>query len=144
MDGIRQAITIRWAAALLATGSIILIAVVSRTAPVAAAAAEAQNPVATKQESISRGRILYSKHCASCHGPSGHGDGPAGHDLDPRPSDLCEPAVMRQSDRQLFRKITMGRRPMPSFRKLLDDGDRWHVVNYIRTLAPPAEAQQGR
>jgi mono/diheme cytochrome c family protein len=34
------------------------------------------------------GKILYERHCASCHGPEGRGDGPAAEALAPRPSDL--------------------------------------------------------
>lgn len=34
------------------------------------------------------GKILYERHCASCHGPEGRGDGPAAEALEPRPSDL--------------------------------------------------------
>lgn len=34
------------------------------------------------------GKILYERHCASCYGPEGRGDGPAAEALEPRPSDL--------------------------------------------------------
>jgi mono/diheme cytochrome c family protein len=35
-----------------------------------------------------RGRLLYTAHCASCHGPRGAGDGPGAGSLVPAPSDL--------------------------------------------------------
>jgi high-affinity iron transporter len=31
---------------------------------------------------------LYQSQCSACHGPQGHGDGPAGVSLDPSPSDF--------------------------------------------------------
>jgi mono/diheme cytochrome c family protein len=34
------------------------------------------------------GQQLYADHCASCHGVSGHGDGPVGAMLKAPPSDL--------------------------------------------------------
>jgi len=34
------------------------------------------------------GRDLYMRYCASCHGISGRGDGPAAEALQPRPADL--------------------------------------------------------
>jgi mono/diheme cytochrome c family protein len=34
------------------------------------------------------GRALYAEHCASCHGASGRGDGPAAGSLRTRPTDL--------------------------------------------------------
>jgi mono/diheme cytochrome c family protein len=98
-----------------------------------------KNPIAVSDASIDRGHALYARHCASCHGPSGRGDGSAGRDLDPQPSNLCSPEVDAKSDLQLFRQITRGRRPMPSFSRLLSEEDRWHVVNFIRSL-PRADA----
>lgn len=91
-----------------------------------------RNPIPADAASRARGRALYAQHCASCHGPSGRGDGTAGHDLDPQPSDLSE--TVGKTDAQLFRKITRGRRPMPSFKKFLADEDRWHVINFLREL----------
>jgi mono/diheme cytochrome c family protein len=93
-----------------------------------------RSPIAADGNSVSRGRSLFSKHCAECHGPRGRGDGKAGRDLDPTPSDLTADDVTQKTDVELFKKITRGRRPMPSYRRLLSEEDRWHVVNYVRSL----------
>jgi cytochrome c oxidase cbb3-type subunit II len=37
-----------------------------------------------------RGQRLYARHCATCHGTSGKGDGPGADTLRPRPSNLAE------------------------------------------------------
>jgi mono/diheme cytochrome c family protein len=34
------------------------------------------------------GKATFSEHCASCHGESGHGDGPRGAGLTTKPADL--------------------------------------------------------
>ena len=34
------------------------------------------------------GRRIYAEHCAVCHGPDGHGNGPAAPSLIPRPRDF--------------------------------------------------------
>jgi len=101
-------------------------------------AARKTNPIPADDNSIATGKNVYAHQCRSCHGDTGHGDGPRADDLSPSPHDLADPLVVRQSDGALFWKITEGRRPMPSFEKLTSEEQRWHVVNYIRTLAPPS------
>ena len=88
---------------------------------------------------MARGKELYAKSCASCHGPSGKGDGPKGQDLRPKPSDLSASTVVGQSEGELYWKVTTGRRPMPAFRKDLTDEDRWHVVHYVRSLGSTSQ-----
>jgi mono/diheme cytochrome c family protein len=39
------------------------------------------------------GHVLYSTHCASCHGTGGHGDGPVAASLRRRPADLTQLAA---------------------------------------------------
>ena len=104
--------------------------------------AEKKNPVPADERSATAGKALFAKTCASCHGPAGKGDGPKGRDLQPKPSDLTSPQVTAQSEGALYWKITTGRRPMPSFRKELPEEDRWHLVNYIRSLGPGKQSEK--
>ena len=90
---------------------------------------------ATATATVERGRALFAKHCASCHGPDGRGDGSAGRDLDPLPTNLHDPEISRRPDAQLFRQITRGRRPMPSFGRLLSENDRWTLVAFVKSVA---------
>lgn len=39
---------------------------------------------------LPRGQRLFARHCATCHGPSGAGDGAGGATLRPRPGNLAE------------------------------------------------------
>lgn len=99
-------------------------------------AAKSENPVERSSASIAQGRTLYLDRCADCHGKKCRGDGSGGADLECRPSDLTTEAVSAQSDGTLFWKLTEGRRPMPAYGRKLSEEQRWHVVNYLRSLAP--------
>lgn len=99
-------------------------------------AAKKKNPVAADDLSLARGKALYVKECASCHGDKGKGDGPGAKDLEKKPGDLSVPKLWKQSDGALFWKLTEGRKPMPSYLQTMTEDDRWHIINYLRTLAP--------
>ena len=99
-----------------------------------APSAAKKNPIAPTQESIVAGQKIYSKTCALCHGKSGDADGPAVIELNIHPAKLSDPKLATESDGALFWKITTGKKPMPAFGKRFPETDRWHLVNYIRTL----------
>lgn len=87
-------------------------------------------------ESVSAGKVLYSKHCKSCHGAKGLGDGPKSKELDTPSGDFSAKDFQSQTDGELFYKTKEGRDDMPSFKKkITDDEDIWNLVNYMRTLA---------
>ena len=86
-------------------------------------------------ESISEGKILYTKYCQSCHGKTGLGDGTKSSELKTEPGDFSKSAFQSQSDGSIYYKINEGRDDMPSFKKKLSDPkEAWDIVNYIRTL----------
>jgi mono/diheme cytochrome c family protein len=92
------------------------------------------NPIPPTQESIAAGQKIYTKTCALCHGKSGDADGPAVIELNIHPAKLSDPQLAMESDGALFWKITTGKKPMPGFGKRFSETDRWHLVNYLRTL----------
>ena len=96
-------------------------------------AARRSNPVALTTESTNRGLALFRRECEKCHGKSGHGDGPQGLSLSPRPKDLMSEPVQSQSDGALFWKMSEGRGLMPI--APFGDNDKWAVIDYIRMLA---------
>jgi mono/diheme cytochrome c family protein len=104
-----------------------------------APSAAKKNPIAPTQESIGAGQKIYSKTCTMCHGKTGDADGPAVIELNIHPARLSDPQLAMESDGALFWKITIGKKPMPAYGKRLSESDRWHLVNYIRTL-PKREA----
>ena len=106
-----------------------------------ARAARKANPIPADEKSLAIGKELYGRECLSCHGSTGKGDGPRAKDLERNPGNLSSPKMWEQTDGELFWKITEGKRPMPSYEKTFTEEQRWHVVNYTRTLAPkPAGA----
>lgn len=98
--------------------------------------ASMQNPVEATTASITRGRELYLQSCASCHGQEGHGDGPAGATLNPKPLDLTI-HVPLHSDGRLMEWISEGiaRTAMPPWKERYSETDRWSIINFLRQLA---------
>ena len=81
------------------------------------------------------GEELYMKHCKSCHGKEGLGDGPKAEEQEGELGDFSSEDFQAQSDGSLFYKSKIGRDDMPAFdKKITDDEELWFVVNYMRAL----------
>jgi cytochrome c5 len=94
-----------------------------------------KNPTTSSPDNISTGKELYSKHCKSCHGTHGLGDGPKAATLDVGCGDFSTARFQAQSDGELFYKVSEGLEKMPSFKKLIpSENDRWSLVDYMRTF----------
>ena len=93
-----------------------------------------ENPIDPKVDK-NIGKSLYSKHCKSCHGREGYGDGSKADELEGELGDFSSEEFQEQTDGTLFYKTTFGRDDMPEYtKKMPDDEDRWLIVNYMRTL----------
>jgi putative copper resistance protein D/copper transport protein len=99
---------------------------------------ERTNPIPFSAQSVARGRTVYQEECQACHGITGGGDGPAASGLNPRPADLRIHMAAGHTDGQLFNWISEGftGTAMPAFKTKLSEDDRWHVINFLRTLVP--------
>jgi copper transport protein len=92
------------------------------------------NPTKPTEDSIGRGEDLYDANCSACHGAAGEGDGPTaveqGLVMDPLP--IALPGL---SDGALEYRIKVGTAGsgMPGFASTLSQGERWDLVNYLRT-----------
>lgn len=93
-----------------------------------------KNPIKATKVSIQKGKEIYEKKCALCHGVKGDGKGPASAGLNPKPTNFKESHGESMTDGEHFWKITTGRGPMPSYEKELTKEERWHVINYINTF----------
>ena len=78
-------------------------------------------------------RKAAEANCVACHGPAGKGDGPQAAALPAKPADWTSEAIQKQTDGELFWKISNGRGPMPPW-KHLPEKERWELVHYIRSL----------
>ncbi len=104
--------------------------------------------IASSAESIATGQKLFIDRCAECHGDEGKGDGikkikdDAGARTWPR--NLTKPWTYRASNnaKDIFTRISVGipTTQMPSFadpksKKVLSIEQRWHVANYVASIA---------
>jgi mono/diheme cytochrome c family protein len=91
---------------------------------------------------VVNGKVLYTQHCANCHGDQGDGNGPAARFLYPRPRNfgeakfrLATTANSMPTDDDLMRVITRG---MPGSAMFpfghLSEGERQSLVAYVREL----------
>ena len=85
-------------------------------------------------EAAGEGAKIFKTNCETCHGPQGHGDGPAGAALDPRPKDLSELQKVA-SDDYLFWRISEGKEgtSMVAWKGILTEEQIWQVISFIRT-----------
>lgn len=92
------------------------------------------NPQKGKADPENIGKLLYAKHCKSCHGSAGLGDGPKAGSLETRINSLKDAKFQAQTDGEIYFQSFMDR-DMKSFEKKIPAvEDRWAIVNYIRTL----------
>jgi mono/diheme cytochrome c family protein len=106
---------------------------ISTLAPVPAGYAGKMNPFGP--EAAGEGVKIFKTNCETCHGPQGHGDGPAGAALDPGPKDLSELQKVAGDD-YLFWRISEGKEgtSMVAWKGILTEEQIWQVISFIRTL----------
>jgi mono/diheme cytochrome c family protein len=94
------------------------------------------NPYKSDASLLKLGKNAYSKHCRSCHGNTGIGDGPMAKNLKTHPGDFSDAEFQKNhTDGELFYMSYIGRDEMPNFeKKITDEEERWAVINYLRSL----------
>lgn len=86
---------------------------------------------------LSRAETVYASQCSSCHGLTGHADGPAAAALTPPPVAFADATRARErSTFALYQVISQGvaGTAMPAFTTLSDE-ERWALAFHIGTLA---------
>ncbi len=100
------------------------------------------NPLPRTRETVERGARVYTENCATCHGATGFGDGPAGRDLSPRPGNLAWLSEMPMGhwDSFMYWTVAEGGTPfgtaMPAFKDGLSKDDIWAVIAYVQARLP--------
>jgi cytochrome c553 len=104
--------------------------------------ADLTNPLSGDAEATTVGEALFQTNCATCHGETGEGDGPAAAGLDPAPASLADSAMMSDlTDGYLFWRISEGgahdpfNSAMPAWQGTLSEDEIWQVISYVRTLS---------
>jgi high-affinity iron transporter len=111
-----------------------------RDAFFAALGADAALDLPTKPVDLAAGSRLYARHCASCHGDRGMGDGEAGRRMVPPPPALGSAALMRDVPPALmYRIVSVGiaGTQMIGWADVLSADDRWSIVSWLNTLRGP-------
>ena len=100
-----------------------------------------KNPMPVTPESIAKGKELYMErmkgNCVFCHGDTGAGNEANFPKLRRKPADLTnKERQAAMTDGEVYWKVTKGITGiMPAGEKRMTEEERWHVVNYVRTLA---------
>lgn len=86
------------------------------------------------------GEAKFKQMCATCHGPTGHGDGPASASLNPQPRNLSDSEWQTSVDDEHIQTVitkggaAVGLSPMMTPFAHLSDEDVNNLVAYIRSL----------
>jgi mono/diheme cytochrome c family protein len=109
----------------------------------AEAAKNLKNPYAgnTKTEILELGRKKFEIYCAICRGYGGAGDGTVAPKMALKPPPLISDKIRALPDGGIFHIITDGQGVMSSYAyQLVNENDRWAIVNYVRSLQKLASA----
>lgn len=94
-----------------------------------------ENPHKGDKGLVRIGKMLYSKHCKSCHGRKGEGDGPMARRLKTPIDDFTTCDFQSESDGVIYYQSIIGRDKMPNYeKKIPNEEDRWALITYIRSL----------
>lgn len=98
----------------------------------------------TAKPDLALGNKLFQANCVSCHGDTGHGDGIAGTNLDPKPANFHDgDLVWNSAPYKFYNTIRLGvpGTGMASYAHL-SDNEVWALAFYLKSLAYPASANQ--
>lgn len=82
-------------------------------------------------ETVKSGENIFQKNCKSCHGDPGKQNWAK---IVPPPGDPASAVFQKQTDGEMFYRITTGKAPMPQFGNILSEEERWQVISYIRSF----------
>jgi mono/diheme cytochrome c family protein len=102
-----------------------------------AAAKNLKNPLAGEMspQVLNLGRTKFETYCAVCHGYEGKGDGPVSVKMALKPPPLISEKIINLADGGIFHIISDGQGVMSSYAyQLVEEKDRWAIVNYVRSL----------
>lgn len=96
-------------------------------------AALIKNPLASTEEVLKEGKVLYTRYCIHCHGEKGMGDGLVGIAYKGVTA-YNSRAVKNRSEGEIFHAITHGKGRMWAHGSQVSIENRWKIVKYVQTL----------
>ena len=99
-------------------------------------------PAGNLRGSADAGKALYAQYCTTCHGATGHGDGPAAAGLNPKPANHSDHVYMGGlSDEHIYQVISkggasVGKSPMMApWGGVINDQGIKDLIAYLRQLS---------
>lgn len=94
------------------------------------------NPIKYTASSAAEGRRLFDSQCAMCHGEAGDGKGELAVSLVlTNMKDWTQPDTLKEwTDGQLYYVMDKGKRHMPGQQGRMKEDQKWHLVNFIRSV----------
>jgi mono/diheme cytochrome c family protein len=89
------------------------------------------SPFRFTPDNINQGDLLFQRNCRACHGDPGKSNFAK---IVPEPGDPASGKFQKQTDGEIFYRITTGKIPMPSFKSTLSEPERWSLISYIRSF----------
>lgn len=81
------------------------------------------------------GKDLFTKHCKSCHGAKGLGDGPKSASLKTIVPSFASKSFKAETEGEVYYQTMIGRDEMPNFeKKIVDEEERWAIINFLNSL----------
>ncbi|MBM55625.1 MAG: cytochrome C [Euryarchaeota archaeon] len=99
-----------------------------------AAGAELVSPIASSEENIAAGAILYGQMCTQCHGEEGKGDGAISRNGHIVGIPSYSGKLKDLPEGKMYHTLQYGKGLMGSHASQLSQKDRWLIIEYIKTL----------
>ncbi|MDP3313745.1 c-type cytochrome [Lutibacter sp.] len=94
-----------------------------------------KNPTYVDKDNLEMGKALFLKHCKSCHGKNGKGDGEKSYEFNYNIINFTTKEFKEQLDGVKFYKSYNGLHEKPNFKKKIsDETHMWFILNYMNTL----------
>lgn len=72
---------------------------------------DGEKKTAVSEAALAEAKTVFAQRCATCHGPEGKGDGPAGQALNPKPRTFADKDWQAKVTDDHLRKIIVGGGP---------------------------------
>jgi len=94
---------------------------------------ELTNPIPLNEKTLARGKVIFERICAVCHGYKGKGDGPISTKFGTQ-NLTTEPFITYPAGRIFFVVTRGGPSIMPSYATQIAVDDRWKVIHYVQKV----------